>query len=127
MESMTGNINRNQAGVSLIETIVAFGILSIIAVAFLSGLITSLSGTITAKEQVVAESLARSQLEYIKVAHYSLTYSVSPYLDLPEGWSIPAPLVEEVTGTNGELQKISVTPEYNGEPVLSISTYKLNR
>ena len=125
MKVFIGHINRNEAGIALVETLVAFGILSMVVVAFLSGLMTSLHGTIIAKEQGIAESLARSQLDYIKDEPYnSTTYSISPYLDLPEGWSLPAPLIEPV---NVGLQKITVTPEHNGVPVFSISTYKMDR
>ncbi|MDP2731348.1 MAG: hypothetical protein Q8O55_12865, partial [Dehalococcoidales bacterium] len=69
------NINQKQAGASLIETLVAFGLLSIIAVAFLSGLATSLTGTLTAKEQATAESLARGELDFIKSSSYGSTTS----------------------------------------------------
>ena len=128
MRSFILNINKSQTGISLLESLVALGIISVIAVVFLGGLQTSLNATITGKEQAIAQSLARSELDYIKSVDYdSAGYSVSPHIDLPEGWSIPTPLVEQVAGTGGGLQKISVTPEHNGVPVLTISTYKMYR
>jgi len=122
---LTTNIDRNQSGTSLVETVVAFGILSAVVLVFLGGLITSLNGTLTAREQGIAESLARNELEYIKSVSYSATgYPVNDNLSLPEGWTLPEPLVEPV---NAGLQKITVITEHNGVPVLSISTYKMSR
>lgn len=117
-------ITGNQSGTTLIETLVAFGVLSAVVFGFLSGLATSLGGTLTAREQAVAEGLVRGELEYIKSAEYSAFYLVSDNLSLPEGWFVPSPQVELV---QAGLQRVNVTAEHNGVPVLSISTYKMDR
>jgi prepilin-type N-terminal cleavage/methylation domain-containing protein len=58
-------------GLTLIEVLVALAIFSIIALAFFVGLATSYHGLIIADEHTTAESLTRSELEYIKSTSYS--------------------------------------------------------
>ncbi len=60
----------NEAGIGIIETLIALALLGIIAVGFLSGLGTASKAIIIADERTTAESLARSQMEYAK----NLTY-----------------------------------------------------
>ncbi len=116
-----------ESGLVLIETLVAFAVLSLVVLALLSGLMTSSKATMTSREQTIAESLARSQLEYIKSLNYQNSYPNDPSIIMPSGWTIPVSLVELVHETDDGLQKITVTPKYYGEDVLSISMYKVNR
>ena len=50
---------------------IALAIMGIIAVAFLSGLATTLNATRIADERSVAQSLAQGQMEYVKSQEYS--------------------------------------------------------
>ncbi len=59
-----------EAGVSLIETVIALARLGLISAALLSGLATGSKGTVIADEQATAESLVRSELEYVKNQAY---------------------------------------------------------
>jgi len=62
---------RKQRGFTLIEVIIAMALLGIIAIAFLGALATASSAIIISDERTTAESLARSQLEYVKNQDYS--------------------------------------------------------
>ena len=62
---------RNQKGVSLIEALIALAILGVIAIAFLGGLMTSLKAVSIADERSTAQSLAQSQMEYVKSLNYT--------------------------------------------------------
>ena len=78
-------------GVSAVEVIIALAILGIIAVAFLGGLSTALKATSIADERSVAQSLATSQMEYVKSQGYSSDVDWSYALthdttDEPVGW-----------------------------------------
>ena len=61
---------KNEKGFSIIEVTIAIVILGVIAVAFLSGLATASKAIYVADERATAESLARSQMEYVKNQPY---------------------------------------------------------
>ena len=63
-------LKRSQRGFTLIEVILAIALLGIIAVAFLSAMGTGSLSLFIADERATAESLARSQLEYVKNQDY---------------------------------------------------------
>jgi prepilin-type N-terminal cleavage/methylation domain-containing protein len=67
-------------GFTLIEVVIAMALLGIIAVAILSALSTASIALIIADERATAESLARSQMEYIQN---------SPYIDYSKELSDP--------------------------------------
>ena len=119
-----------ELGATLIETMVALTVLSIVAVTFLSGLYTATKASIVADEQATAESLVRSQTEYIKNCAYQYDaseYLVDPALTIPGGWAIPPPVVEPVHATDDGIQKVTVMAEHNGDAILSIGIYKVDR
>lgn len=66
---------RNEKGFTLIEVIIAMALLGIIAIVFLGALATASKAIIIADERATAESLARSQMEYVK----SQDYSIAPW------------------------------------------------
>lgn len=118
----------NQRGVTLIETLVALAVLGITVIVILNGAAVALKGAMVTQERVAVESLAKSQLEYIKAQPYSATgedYTMSVPAKLQEqGYSIaPISVVESVTG----LQKVTVTVKRNDQTLLSIQDYKVNR
>jgi len=69
---------KSQKGFTLIETLIALGLLGMIGVGFLSGLATTFTAAMVSQERTVAESLAKSQLEYIKAHDYVLTADYDP-------------------------------------------------
>ena len=83
----------NSKGVGLIEAIIALAILGIVAVAFLGGLSTALHATFIADERSTAQSLAQSQMEYVKNQEYKpadpnseVTYNKTA--QIPQGYYI---------------------------------------
>jgi type II secretory pathway pseudopilin PulG len=67
-------------GVIAIEVIIGLVIMGIVAAAFLSGLATTLNATRIADEHSTAQSLAQSQMEYVKSRGYATdqwSYAVS--------------------------------------------------
>jgi len=137
----------NSRGVTLIEALVAMAIVGIIAVAFLGGLATASRSAARADIRTNAESLARSELEYVKELHYELLPTDFPWAyylpdnapewdqgralpDVYEGYSV------RVTGDlvywdDFDIQEITVEvlyySMYGDDPVISLSGYKVNR
>jgi len=77
----------------LIEVIIALGLLGVIGIAFLGALATASIGIIVSDERATAESLARSEIEYVKSQDYSSTpwsyelpSGTSPTGQFPEWW-----------------------------------------
>ena len=139
-----GRQMRSEKGFSLIETLIAICLLGIIGVGFLSGLSTTFIGAMVSQERVAAESLSKSQLEYIKVQDYIATADYDPddpdkrynLIDIPsdlvdEGYSIQVNPPEIVVSPGDdeffELQSITVVIERNDEEMLTISGYKAGR
>ncbi|MBI2854712.1 MAG: hypothetical protein HYX87_07325 [Chloroflexi bacterium] len=118
------------AGVALTEALIALAMLGIFAAAFLGSLATGARGTIVANEKAMAESLARSEIEFVKSRNYqylATEYPVNPDLQIPAGWSIPRPAVSPVHATDDGVQRFTVSVFRNGKQVLSITTYKVGR
>ena len=124
---------RGQGGFTLLEVILAMGILGIVGVAFMSTLNAGTKSAGTVDEQTQAEALARSQLEDIKTA----TYNNDPgCYDHPDGCypvtSVPPPDFSlaiittplDFPGDNA-LQKITalVSRIGSGKPILNLTTY----
>jgi prepilin-type N-terminal cleavage/methylation domain-containing protein len=120
----------SQRGVSLIEVVIAIGLMGIIAVAFFRGLGGSSKALVTADERTTAESLARTQMEAIKRLTYSSgNYTAAPIPPGYTGYTVSDPIVpiavtDNVTGYRLGLQKIAITVYHQGEPVLTLEDYK---
>ena len=133
----------NEAGVGLIETIIALALLSLIAGASLSGLSTTFKAVMVSEERVIVESLAKSQLEFIQAQDYITVADYDPYdpekcyelIDIPDdlvdmGYDIEiSPPVTIISpGESGfELQSLTLTIRRNGDGMLTISGYKVGR
>ena len=147
-------------GQTLIEVLIALAILGVVAVAFLTALTTSSRTIILADEKTTAESLSRTQLEYLKNQPYvTETAGEAIYNKTaePPGYSINGlkkdgydsyPVIDyahvdeeniigvawdsdagEVSGNYTGVQIVTVIIYHEGrdEPVLTTTTYKVNR
>ena len=121
---------KNETGFAITETLLAIALLGIIAVVFLSGLATASKAHVITDERAIAESLVRSEIEYVKNLDYQYSatqYPADPSLTLPQGWTVPPPVVSLVHATDDGIQKVTVTAERNGESILSVVLYKVAR
>ena len=132
-------------GFSLIEVVIAICLLGIIGVGLLSGLATASLALFTADERATAESLARSQMEYIKNCKYedlptpSWSYELPsnpPSWDmshaLPDGYDEYSLKVEgSIFDADGDgsddvdIQKITVTVKHHGRDIVTSEDYTL--
>ncbi len=114
-----------QKGISLIETVIALGILGFIAVAFLNGLSAISRNADLYEQRVTAQCLAQSQLEEIKAMAYDPNASTSPYpveVTLPTNYSMSVTVVEQVTNK----QQITIDISRGGRHILQLATIKAN-
>jgi Tfp pilus assembly protein PilV len=117
---------RAESGVTLVEALVAVAILG-------GGVLTmvlSLSGGALAvrenEQQMTAQSLARSQMEYTKNYAYSPGASTYPAVSAPSDYAISVG-VSEVPGGDEDIQKITANITRNGTIIMAVEDYKVNR
>jgi len=126
-------------GFSLIEVVIAIALIGIIAVAVLSALSTASIALIIADKRATAESLARSQLEYVKNSEYDDDLgSGHPQYDLidpafiPDGYNINIEAVrldpenDSPPDDDDGIQKITVIVSHDGKVVITMDGYKRN-
>jgi len=131
-------VRNSQKGFLLIEILVGLALMGIIAAAFLNGLSTTFKGVTVSQESVTAESLAKSQIEYIKVQDYIPEIEYDPddpakrydLIDiLPDlvaaGYTVEINLNENVISDVIELQSVTVAVKRNGEGKMSIEVYRV--
>ena len=120
-----------EKGFSLMETLLALGLVSLIAAALLAGMATVARGTIVADQQAAAETLARSQMEALKAAPYvtgAVSYSPAPLPSDTEysGYAVNVTAAPLHTPDDG-LQKVTVTISKNSRQIMALAGYKVNR
>jgi len=134
---------KSEKGFTLIDTLVALGLMGIIAVGLLSGLATTFRAGGISQERVAAESLAKSQWESIRTQDYILTADYDPddpekryqLIEIPEDLAVKGYAIEIGTpqtiispGTDEfELQGITVVINRDDKPLLMISDYRVGR
>ena len=117
----------HQRGVSLVETLMAVTITGIAVTALLWALSTGSMAVRTIDHKTTADTLAKAQMEHTKDQTFvsaPTTYtSVTP---VPSGYSVSAQ-ASSISGRDSDIQKITVTVTYDGDTILTIDGYKMNR
>ena len=147
-------IIKNERGASLVEAVIALGLLGLIATTFLMAVFIATKSIAIADERTTAESLARTQIEYVKQQEYLDAddndvasyleqdvsanpaydhYSVESYdrdgAPALEGEIITIPWNSEINGPvldDVGLQKISLTIYRDSKEVLTLEGYKVD-
>ena len=116
----------NESGISLVESLVAIAILG-------GGVLTMIlamsGGALAVNEndqEVVAQSLARTELEYIKNYTYDSGATTYPAVSTPAGYGISVG-VSAVPGGNANIQKVTANITRDGEVIMTVVDYKVNR
>jgi prepilin-type N-terminal cleavage/methylation domain-containing protein len=136
-----GKARNGERGLTLIEILVALGILAAVAVVFLLGMSTSSKAVMVSQESVAVDSLAKSQMESIKSQHYVNVGEYDPndpdnsyqLIDIPpelaqQGYQIMIHNPELVPPDNDvNIQSIKVEVTRNGETAFELVGYKVNR
>lgn len=131
---------RGQKGVMLLEILVGLAILGAVAVAYINGMTNTFKAIDRSQEKVAAESLAKSQIEYLKTQRYILVEDYNPaypatsyeLITVPSdltaaGYSVNISVPEVIISAAGggfELQSINVTVTRNNQRKLQIAMYR---
>lgn len=145
---------KNKRGTSLVEVVLALGLLGLIATMFLMAIFIATKSIAIADERTTAESLARTQMEYVKQQEYEYALfddvTIYPELDVSgnsaydhysvesydrdgapalEGEIITIPWNSEINGPvldDVGLQQISLTIFHDSKEVLTLEGYKVD-
>ena len=114
-------------GLTLVELVIAMAFIGIIAVALLGGLSNAIMSLVVADVRTTAESLARSEMEYVK----SQTYEDAPWdyeYDPPayDGYAVDVS-AEPLNDPDDGLQEIAVTVIHGAKEIVTLVGYKVNR
>ena len=133
----------NQKGFSFVEVLIALLIVAIVASAFLLALAGASKGLSVADIRTTAESLARTQIETIKNAVY-INYSENAHafyslVSAPPNFGIST-LIEPIDiygdpfsesggvfSDDEGIQQVTVTIIFQGDDVLTLVDYKVDR
>jgi len=120
-----------ESGISLLETLVALAVLGTIAVTFLNGMVISTKAAFTTDKQATAESLARSQVEWIQDTAYTANTSQYSIASIPEGkdyvYYSANIIVESLNNPDDGIQKITAIVYYQNEEIVKLEGYKVDR
>jgi len=117
-------LSGNQHGFGLVETLVAVAILGLTAAAFLTSLSTGSAATRINRESAIARWLAGEQLEAIRASEYDASGVSYRTVEQPEGYSVD---IDTAPAGGSGIQKVTVTISHEGELLLTLSDYKVNR
>jgi prepilin-type N-terminal cleavage/methylation domain-containing protein len=119
----------SSGGFTLIEVMIALALVGIIAIAFLSAISTASMALIATDERATAESLARSQMEYVKNLDYDSTdpydYEQDNEEALPDhpGYFVSVS-AEPLHSPDDGIQKITVIVSRDGKEIIALEDYK---
>ena len=132
----------NKKGATLIEVVIGVALMGLIATGFFMALNTSIKATGMVDERTTAESLTRSELEYIKNCVYvdwipgelpnygdGSTRSVAgfPGFEITSTAIAINPVTHASTDPDLGMQLITVQVDYQSELILTTEAYKVQR
>jgi type II secretory pathway pseudopilin PulG len=117
---------RDERGLGLVESLAAVAVLGAAVVAFVVALSTGSIAVRESDQEAVAQSLVRSQLEYIKNYPYNPAATTYPKVAEAEGYDISIE-VSPIPDTDTDIQKVTVTISRDREEILTVEDYKVNR
>ncbi|MFA5078491.1 MAG: prepilin-type N-terminal cleavage/methylation domain-containing protein [Dehalococcoidia bacterium] len=142
------NLRRLNRGASLTEVLIALFILAVVGAVVVAGVFVAVKGNEVSRTHIMAEGLAKYELEYLKdvctenwtVAPWSYTLPGPPappwdnsHTVLPsgyEGYSITIaaqPVISAPYLSDDRIQKVTASVNYAGKAVLSIEEYLVQR
>ena len=124
-------------GFSMLEVVIAIALLGIIAVSVLTALQTAAMALISADRRATAESIARTQMEYVRYSGYDdileeghPEYGLDPQIEdtLPPDFSVVTTAIrlnkDENPSDDDGIQQITVTVSHEDVVVVTLEDFK---
>ena len=119
-------LHRDEKGVALVESLIAVAIMGTAVITLIISLATGSIAIRETDKEVVAQSLARTQLEYIKGYTYDPDATTYPTVSTPPGYTISVG-VSSTPDADPDIQKVTANISREGTLILAIEDYKVNR
>jgi len=119
-------ILRGEKGMTLIESLVAVAIMGVALVAFAYALSTGSIAVAESDREVTVQSLARSQMEYIKGYPFDAGAATYPTVAVSGNYSISV-AVAATPDADANIQKVTANISRDGQVLLTLEDYKVNR
>jgi len=117
---------QEEKGLTMVESLVTIAIVGVAVVAFAIALSTGSLAVNEGDQEVMVQSLARTQLEYIKGYPYDPGASTYPTVNTTDNYSISV-AVTSIPDTDANIQKITANISREGQVILTVEDYKVNR
>ena len=120
------NVFKDETGLALVETLITIAVLGIAIVAFAVAMSTGALAVSESDQEVTAQSLARTQMEYIKGYPYDPVATTYPTINTTDNYSISV-AVTSVPEADENIQKVTATISRDAQALLIIEEYKVKR
>jgi prepilin-type N-terminal cleavage/methylation domain-containing protein len=130
---ISGQKGKGERGLTLVEVLLALSILAAVSTTFLASMTTSSRSVFINKEHIFAESIARSQMEYVKRQDYRVNLQYDKLAltqeEIDAGYDVD--ILAQYMNPRGDsehnddsLQKITITVIHNGATTFTLEDYK---
>ncbi len=129
---------KDQRGFTLVEVVISLALLGIIAGGFLAAMASGSQNTELSDERTTAESLARTEMEYVRDSVYVMAPWEYQLPDSTPSWDASHVLSEEYAGyslhvvatplraMDDGIQSIVITVSHDGQAVFALENYKVS-
>ncbi len=116
----------DERGLTLVESLITVAVVGIVLAAFVVALSTGALAVRESDQEVTVQSLARTQMEYTKGYPYDSGATTYPTVNAPADYSISV-AVTTVPATDSNIQKVTANISRDGQVLLTVEDYKVNR
>ena len=117
---------QDEKGLTIVESLIAVAIVGVALVAFAVALSTGSLAVWESDQEVTVQSLARTQMEYIKGYPYDPDATTYPTVSTTDNYSISV-AVASTPDADSDIQKVTANISRDGQVLLTIEDYKVNR
>jgi len=117
---------KDETGLTLVESVITIAIIGVALVAFAVAMSTGALAVSESDQEVTAQSLARTQMEYIKGYPYDPVATTYPTINTTDNYSISV-AVTSVPDADDNIQKVTATISRDAEVLLTVEDYKVKR
>jgi type II secretory pathway pseudopilin PulG len=110
-------VMREERGETLIEVVIAIGVIGIVMVGFLGALRGGMMTLISTDERQTAVSLAQSQMENVRMQPFLTSYTPAPVPAEYAGYSV-AISADSINTRDVNMQNVKITVSHQGRAII---------